>query len=84
VKRGLDRREPELVKHLSLGEKSFKKGYGYIALLNDLDDGRVLDMVEERTIESKYLNEFVSEVRQEESQELSKQGDKTLVYSKFS
>ena len=132
VQRGLDRREPEAVAHLGLDEKSFKRGHRYITLLNDLDDGRVLDVVEERTIEatdkllqtlteeqqkrvksvsldlwqafatavqtqlpdadmvydrfhvSKYLNDAVDQVRREESQQLSKQGDKTLVGSKFS
>jgi len=52
VQRGLDRREPDAVAHLGLDEKSFKRGHRYITLLNDLDDGRVLDVVEERTIEA--------------------------------
>ena len=49
VERGLDRRQLEGLRHLGLEEKSFKRGQSYITLLTDLDQGRVLDVEEERT-----------------------------------
>jgi len=42
------------------------------------------DIVYDRFHVSKYLNEAVDQVRRKESQQLSKQGEKTLVGSKFS
>ncbi len=52
VKRGMERRVANAVKHLGIDEKSFRKGHNYISVLNDLDQGRVLDVVEGRTEES--------------------------------
>ena len=52
VERGLDRRQLEGLKHLGMDEKSFKRGQSYITLLTDLDQGRVLDVEEERTEEA--------------------------------
>jgi transposase len=52
VARGLARREPATVCHLGLDEKAVRKGHRYITVLNDLDAGRVLDVVEERTQEA--------------------------------
>ena len=52
VERGLLRRDAEPVKHLGVDEKSFRKGQNYISVLNDLDAGRVLDVVEGRTEEN--------------------------------
>ncbi len=49
VARGLDRRQLEGLRHLGLDEKSFKRGQSYITVLTDLDQGRVLDVEEERT-----------------------------------
>lgn len=49
VERGLDRRQLEGLKHLGMDEKSFKRGQSYITLLTDLDQGRVLEVVHERT-----------------------------------
>ena len=49
VARGLGRREPEGLRFLGLDEKSFGRGHSYITVLTDLDGGRVLDVVEERT-----------------------------------
>jgi transposase len=49
VARGLDQRQLEGLKHLGMDEKSFKRGQSYITLLTDLDESRVLDVVEERT-----------------------------------
>jgi transposase len=49
VERGLDRRQLDGLKRLGMDEKSFKRGQSYITLLTDLDQGRVLDVEEERT-----------------------------------
>jgi transposase len=49
VERGLERRQLVQLKHLGMDEKSFKRGHSYITLLSDLEQSRVLDVVEERT-----------------------------------
>jgi transposase len=50
--RGLERRKIETVRHAGMDEKSFRRGQDYISVLNDLDGGRVLDVVEKRTGEA--------------------------------
>jgi len=52
VRRGLERRQLEGLKHLGMDEKSFHRGQSYITLLTDLEKSRVLDVVEERTAEA--------------------------------
>jgi len=52
VERGLERRQLEDLKHLGMDEKSFRRGQSYITLLTDLEESRVLDVVEERTAEA--------------------------------
>jgi transposase len=52
VERGLERRQLEDLKHLGMDEKSFRRGQSYITLLTDLEESRVLDVVEERTVEA--------------------------------
>ena len=52
VERGLERRQLDALKHLGMDEKSFKRGQSYVTLLTDLDQSRVLDVVEERTTEA--------------------------------
>jgi transposase len=52
VERGLERRQLEDLKHLGMDEKSFKRGQSYVTLLTDLDQSRVLDVVQERTSEA--------------------------------
>ena len=49
VERGLARRELEEMPYLGIDEKSFRKGHRYGSLLNDLEKGRVLEVVEHRT-----------------------------------
>lgn len=49
VGRGLSRREFATLQHLGIDEKSFGAGQSYISLLTDLEEGRVLEVVEERT-----------------------------------
>jgi transposase len=52
VERGLERRQLEGLKYLGMDEKSFKRGHSYITLLTDLEESRVLDVVEERTAQA--------------------------------
>jgi transposase len=52
VERGLECRQLDGLKHLGMDEKSFKRGQSYISLLTDLEQSRVLDVVEERTAEA--------------------------------
>jgi len=52
VDRGLERRQMDQLKYLGMDEKSFKRGHSYITLLTDLDQSRVLEVVEERTSEA--------------------------------
>jgi len=49
VERGLAKRDISEVEHIGIDEKSFLKGHNYLTALNDLDEGRVLDVVQERT-----------------------------------
>lgn len=53
VARGLQRRDPaQTVAHVGLDEKAFQQGHTYATLLTDLDQGRVIDLVENRTEEA--------------------------------
>jgi transposase len=52
VERGMSRRENEKIIHVGIDEKNFLKRHSYASVLNDLDEGRVLDVVEGRTEES--------------------------------
>ena len=49
VERGLEQRDITEVERVGIDEKAFLRGHNYITLLNDLDGGRVLDVVAERT-----------------------------------
>lgn len=49
VERGLERRDHTQVERVGIDEKSFLRGPSYVTLLNDLDGGRVLEVVPERT-----------------------------------
>ena len=52
VERGLGQRQLEGLKYLGMDEKNFRRGQSYITLLTDLEQSRVLDVVEERTAEA--------------------------------
>ena len=52
VERGLKRREVDQLKHLGIDEKSFLKGHQYASIMVDLDGHRVLDVVQDRTLEA--------------------------------
>ena len=49
VQRGLSRRQAVTIPYLGIDEKQFRKGHKYISSLVDLQQGRVLDVVEDRT-----------------------------------
>ncbi len=49
VERGLARREETTIRYLGIDEKQFRSGHRYISNLYDLEGGRVLEVVEERT-----------------------------------
>jgi len=55
VARGLLRREDEPLKYVGLDEKAIAKGHRYATILNDLEGGRVIDVVPERTQEAAAL-----------------------------
>jgi len=62
VERGLMRREHEVIEHVGMDEKSFRRGHVYASILNDLDNNRVWDMVEGRSTENaRDLLETLSE-----------------------
>jgi transposase len=52
VQRGLDRRKLEKVRYAGIDEKSFRKGHSYVSVLNDLEESRVLEVVDGRTEQS--------------------------------
>lgn len=49
VARGLLRRKEQPLKHVGLDEKAIAKGQRYATIFNDLEGGRVIDVVPERT-----------------------------------
>jgi len=66
VARGMMRRTAETIEHIGLDEKSFRAGHQYVTTLNDLDEGRVLEVVETRSSEAteKLLSSFAAEQRE--------------------
>ena len=52
VERGLQRRDENAIPYIGIDEKQFRSGHRYISSLVDLQGGRVLDVVEDRTEES--------------------------------
>jgi len=52
VERGMENRDLGNVPYLGIDEKNFRKGHSYVSVLNDLSEGRVIDVVEDRTLES--------------------------------
>lgn len=67
VERGLLRRNEEEIPWLGMDEKSFRKGHRYISVLNDLEEGRVIEVAEGRSSEvaEKLLEEGLSENQRE-------------------
>ncbi len=69
VMRGLARRDADkTIRHLGVDEKSFLKGHSYATLATDLDEGSVLDVVQDRTLQAArtLLNKAVSERKRTE------------------
>lgn len=64
VERGMDRRSYDQIvfDHLSIDEKSFKKGHNYVTVLSHPDSGCVIDVEEDRTKEAckKLLNKSLT------------------------
>lgn len=52
VERGLLRRQAKEIPWIGVDEKSFRRGQDYISVLNDLEGGRVLEVVEGRSGEA--------------------------------
>lgn len=48
VARGMERRQLDELPHVGIDEKSFRKRHSYVSTLNDLDNGRVIEVVEGR------------------------------------
>ncbi|MGL1889287.1 MAG: transposase [Reichenbachiella sp.] len=73
--RGMDRRDHADLKfkHLSIDEKSFRKGHNYISVLSHPMSGCVLDVQEDRTKESckKLINRVLSKEQRMEVQTIS-------------
>ena len=64
VNRGLARRKAEVVEHVGVDEKAFTRGHRYFTLVNDLDQGRVLFVGENR--EENSLDAFWSGLSQQQ------------------
>ncbi len=52
VARGMARREIEKLQYVGIDEKNFGKGHNYASILHDLNGHRVLEVVQDRTLEA--------------------------------
>jgi len=68
VERGLARREPEEIPWIGMDEKSFRSGHNYISVINDLENSRVLEVVEGR--EGNAANELITLALDEKQREM--------------
>jgi len=68
VERGLERRGNNEISWIGMDEKSFRKGHNYISLINDLEDVRVLEVVEGR--EGKVASNLIKKALNEEQREM--------------
>jgi len=55
VDRGLNRRKLDEIKHVGIDEKNFGRGHDYVSVMSDIDKGRVLNGVPERTKEATQM-----------------------------
>jgi transposase len=71
--RGLASRKVDNITHLSLDEKSFKKGHCYISVLSNPETGFILDVEQDRTTEAtkKLLNKTLSKNLQKQIKTIS-------------
>lgn len=67
VERGISRRNLDGIKHIGIDEKSFLKGHKYATLMVDIQGARILDVVQERTLEAanQLWEKLPEEVRSE-------------------
>lgn len=67
VETGLKRRDSEEIPWLGMDEKSFRKGHKYISLLNDIENGKVIDVAEGRTssVANKLIDNGLTKYQQE-------------------
>lgn len=63
VERGLFRRDLSEIKNIGIDEKSFLKGHKYATLMVDIDGARIIDAVQDRTLDS--ANELWSNLPEE-------------------
>jgi transposase len=68
VARGLERRHNTEIPWTGMDEKSFRKGYSYITIMTDLEDAKVLDVVEGR--ESADAKRLISKALNEKQREM--------------
>ena len=54
VERGLSRRKLEEITYVGLDEKNFGKGHSYVSVMSEVDKGRVLEVVKDRTKEAAH------------------------------
>jgi transposase len=52
VERGLGRREHKVPEHAGIDEKAIARGHKYVTVVCDLEDGHVIEIAPERTMES--------------------------------
>lgn len=52
VDRGMSRRKVRTLRHIGIDEKAIRKGHRYATILTDIEDGSVIDIAEDRTLES--------------------------------
>jgi transposase len=75
TKRGLELRkqDKEIFENVSIDEKSFQKGHKYATILSDPASGRVLEVVENRTIEASrtLIDRSLTQQQQEEIKTIS-------------
>jgi len=68
VVRGLARRDSEEITWIGMDEKSFRKGHNYISVINDLENSRVLEVVEGR--EGDAAKHLITKALDEKQREL--------------
>jgi len=68
VQRGLTRREEVAIPYIGIDEKQFRSGHRYISSMVDLQEGRVIDVVEARTEKacSTLIEQALSEKQQKQ------------------
>lgn len=74
VARGLARRDAAApIAHVGLDEKSFQNGHQYATILSDLDQGRVVEVIQDRTQEAAttLLNTALTPAQKESVQSVS-------------